>query len=162
MALLPQGLVDGDMLVPRVSAIAHPEVHIGATFDAAARKDVIEPLVAKYGIASNVRRTLSDTGLLGVLVGMACLEREGLICAEGGWKLEEEGRDETGVIFASSFAHHEGAMHEVAARARREQIARLRTRITALTEVGEEVARVVAAARVAAWRGDIGHATKRR
>jgi 3-oxoacyl-(acyl-carrier-protein) synthase len=74
---------------------------------------------------------------------MACLERAGAICAAGGWKLNEADRDDTGVLFASSFAHHEGAMREVAARARREQIARLRTRLAALSGVDEAGARVV-------------------
>ena len=87
VALLPQGLVGGPSLVPlvpRIEALSHSEVHIGAAFDAAARDTVVEPLVAKYGIPLNVRRTLSDSGLLGVLVGMACLERAGAISAVGG------------------------------------------------------------------------------
>lgn len=137
IALLPQGLVDGVSLAPRVGALPHSDVHVGAAFDAAARAAVVEPLVARYAIAPHVRRTLSEAGLIGVLVGMACLERAGVINAEGGWKLDEEDREETGVMFASSFAHHEGAMWNVAERARREQLERLRARFAARI-MGEE------------------------
>ena len=142
VALLPQGLVDGSGLVPGIGAVPHPDVRIGAAFDAAARAAVVEPLAAKYGLAPHVRRTLSDTGLLGVLVGMACLERAGAIDAKGEWKLPHEDRDDVGVIFASSFAHHEGAMRDVAARARHDQLSRLRSRIAACNMDGATAAAV--------------------
>ena len=136
LALLPQGIVDGSDLTPRVREVDHPDVRVGAAFDEHARREVLEPLVERYHIAQNVLCTLSDSGRLGLLAGMACLERAGLITASNGWKLDADRRDDTGVVFASSFTHHEGAMQNVSSRAKCDVIDRIRKRFAALGVAG--------------------------
>lgn len=71
---------------------------------------------------------LDKTCQFAVLAGLCALQRAGLISrdSEEPWALPKEMRDSTGVIFTSSFSHHEAALADAGARAEERALGRVR------------------------------------
>ena len=96
-----------DCCHPRLAAISHPHVHVGAT--------VGTPTLHRYAVPDALLQSMTRSGRCAMWVGLNCLERAGLIREGSGWTLAEHLRDEVGVVFASSYAQQEAALCEAAA-----------------------------------------------
>ena len=68
--------------------------------------------IATYGLPKNIVDLLSKTCKLAVMVGLDALESSGIVSREGPepWALPEHTRQRTGVVYASSFAHHDAVL----------------------------------------------------
>lgn len=65
--------------------------------------------IEAYNLPTPIVDLLSDTCKLAVMVGLDALESSGIVSREGPepWALPAEMRERTGVVYASSFAHHD-------------------------------------------------------
>ena len=106
-----------------VRPVEHPSVRTGSPSAAT------EARPARSGVAPKLAALMSSACRCAVYAGMRALERAELL--DETHALPEALRDGTGVIFASSFAHHEGAMRDVRARAREETRRALRDHVDA-------------------------------
>ena len=106
-----EGIKGGGHIRP----IEHPCVSVGNPM----RRDLTHAM-EHYGVSPKVIHLLADSCRAAMLVGLINLEKAGLISAASDWKLPPEMQDDTGIIFASSFAHHETALQQATDRARRD------------------------------------------
>ena len=84
--------------------IDHGSVHVGCKVDTDARDE---------RIPTRIHEQLSQSSRLALIAGLDLLEDAGLIGRVGNWTLPEPLRERTGIIFASSFEHHEKSLASV-------------------------------------------------
>jgi 3-oxoacyl-(acyl-carrier-protein) synthase len=106
-------------------------------------------------IPSAISEQLTHTSHFAVMAGLDLLERARLISEEGQWQLEESTRDGTGIIFASSFEHHEACIRAVRYAARRDELQRVRTRLSERGICGEEVEAALAELEEEVHKGNV-------
>ena len=125
-ALLP----DGEDAVARgeraIQAVMHGVRHVRGLGDDSATRvgSRITSRVEDPRIPAHVDSQLTRSSRYAVMAGLDLLTNAGLICAERGWELAEDERDCTGIIFASSFEHHEASLRSTRYAARRDELAR--------------------------------------
>lgn len=110
-----QSVLRGETSISRVD---HPAVRVGSAWASSPVEDARIP--------SGISSQLSTASRMAVVAGLDALERAGCISADTAWQLPEAARDRTGVLFATSFDHHELMLRTVRAHAQREERARLR------------------------------------
>ena len=135
-ALLP----DGEDAVARgeraIQAVMHGVRHVrGLGEDSATRVGSrITSRVEDPRIPAHVDSQLTRSSRYAVMAGLDLLANAGLISAERGWELAEDERDCTGIIFASSFEHHEASLRSTRYAARRDELARVREALADIPE----------------------------
>ena len=88
---------------------------------------------------------ISCTARLALVVGLAALEKAGVIESTGAWQIPEEERDATGIVFASSFGHHTPMLHAVRAHAQGDASCVRKVALQLLLDANVQLAQIVKA-----------------
>lgn len=106
--------------------IAHPHVAVGSRLSASSSERVEDPRVP-----SHMLDVLTPSSQHALVAGLNALEQAGLVSSATGWTLAPALQPDTGVIFASSFEHHERAVTSMSEHIRRAEADRIRSIIEA-------------------------------